>query len=514
MAKTTARHRCFECDATSARWAGRCPSCGAWNTLVEEAALHPLAAAVDELELCGTPVPLGEVDPTEAAAVPTGIEELDRVLSGGLVPGSVTLLGGEPGIGKSTLVLQALAARAAAGHRVLLISAEESAHQVRLRAERLGPVPPGLLILATTDLTAAIRAVVETEPDLVGIDSIQALTPDDAGSGERRGAGAHGSVARVRACAEQLTRVAKAQQVATVLVGHVTKDGALAGPRALEHMVDTVLSFEGDRHHALRLLTAVKHRFGPSGELGLFEMGECGLEPVDDPGRLLLADRREGAPGVVLLPALQGRRTLVVELQALVTPAGSGKPVRSGVGIEGSRLAIVLAVLAKEIELDLSNADVFVSVVGGVRVTEPAADVAIALAVVSAALKFAIPSGLAAAGEIGLAGEIRRVTHLPRRLEELARVDCEHAIVPASAPDGPAGLELLRSVSVREAIIALAKVAVSSRATAVPDDRLLLAPPSQRGSPLAGQVRFPREHPSEPGAQRRARSGGTGAASA
>jgi DNA repair protein RadA/Sms len=476
MVRISARHRCRECDTASARWAGRCPGCGAWNTLVEEVARSPIDISTDAPDPGGTPVPLGAVDATGAAAVPTGVAELDRVLAGGLVPGSVTLLGGEPGIGKSTLVLQALAARATAGDRVLLISAEESAHQVRLRAERLGPVPAGLLILATTDLATVLHAVVATRPDLVAVDSIQAITDDGAPSGERHLAGAHGSIARVRGCAEQLTRVAKAHDVAIVLVGHVTKDGALAGPRALEHMVDTVLSFEGDRHHALRLLTAVKHRFGPAGELGLFEMGESGLEHVADPGRLLLADRREDAPGVVLLPALQGRRTLVVELQALVTPAGSGRPVRSAVGIDGGRLAIVLAVLAKEIELDLSDADVFVSVVGGVRVLEPAADVAVALAVVSAALRLAIPTGVAGAGEVGLAGEVRRVAHLPRRLEELARVGCDRVIVPASAPEGPEGLELLRASSVREAITALAHSAGSIRAPAGPEAVTSLVP--------------------------------------
>ncbi|MGA8725541.1 MAG: DNA repair protein RadA [Acidimicrobiales bacterium] len=478
MARSSARHRCRECDTTSARWAGRCPGCGAWNTLFEEVPPRPLGIAADVLDPGTMPVPLGEVDATGAAAVPTGVGEFDRVLAGGLVPGSVTLLGGEPGIGKSTLVLQALAARATAGDRVLLISAEESAHQVRLRAQRLGPVPADLLILATTDLATVLHAVVEIQPDLVAVDSIQALTDDETPSGERHLAGAHGSVTRVRGCAEQLTRMAKAHHVATILVGHVTKDGALAGPRALEHMVDTVLSFEGDRHHALRLLTAVKHRFGPAGELGLFEMGESGLEHVADPGRLLLADRREDAPGVVLLPALQGRRTLVVELQALVTPSGSGRPVRSAVGIEAGRLAIVLAVLAKEIELDLSDADVFVSVVGGVRVLEPAADLAIALAVVSAALRLAIPTGVAGAGEIGLAGEVRRVTHLPRRLEELARVGCDRAIVPASAPKGPEGVELLRANSVREAITALAHSAGSMRAPARPERLTSLAPSS------------------------------------
>ena len=256
--------------------------------------------------------------------MPTGVDEFDRVLSGGLVPGSVTLLGGEPGIGKSTLLLQVLAARAAAGHRVLLVSAEESAHQVRLRAERLGPVPPGLLILSATDVGAVISAVVESDPDLVVIDSIQAVAMGPATPGERRATGVPGSVTQVRECADQLVGLAKSRQVATVLVGHVTKDGSLAGPRALEHMVDTVLSFEGDRHHALRLLLAVKHRFGPTGELGLFEMGDQGLNRVDDPGRLLLGDRLTGVPGGVVLPALQGRRTLMVELQALVHPHGPG----------------------------------------------------------------------------------------------------------------------------------------------------------------------------------------------
>src|ERR1700691_4259278 len=299
------------------------------------------------------PVPLSTVDVSGAVAVPTGVEEFDRVLGGGLVPGSVTLLGGEPGMGKSTLLLQVLSARPAAGHRVLLVSAEESAHQVRLRAERLGPVPPGLLILAATDIGAVVRAVVECAPDLVVIDSIQAVAVGPAVPGERRATGVPGSVTQVRECADQLIGLAKSRQVAMVLVGHVTKDGSLAGPRALEHMVDTVLSFEGDRHHALRLLLAVKHRFGPTGELGLFEMGDQGLNRVDYAGRLLLGDRLTGVPGGVVLPALQGRRTLVVELQALVTPMGLAQPKRAVVGLDGSRLAMTLAVLASHAGLDV-----------------------------------------------------------------------------------------------------------------------------------------------------------------
>ncbi len=452
MAKTAKRHRCIDCGSTTARWAGRCPTCGEWNTLVEEAQLGPLVRAVDSLDLSSMPMPLASVDVSEAAAIPTGVEEFDRVLSGGLVPGSVTLLGGEPGIGKSTLLLQVLAARAAAGHRVLLVSAEESAHQVRLRAERLGPIPPGLLILAVTDIGAVINAVVEAEPDLVVIDSIQAVAIGPATLGERRTTGAPGSVTQVRECADQLVSLAKTRQVATVLVGHVTKDGSLAGPRALEHMVDTVLSFEGDRHHALRLLLAVKHRFGPTGELGLFEMGDQGLNRVDDPGRLLLGDRLTGVPGGVVLPAMQGRRTLVVELQALVTAMGQAQPKRSVVGLDSGRLVMTLAVLGQHADLPVLSLDVFASVAGGIRVTEPAADLALALAVASAATGRALPAELAAVGEVGLSGEVRQVTALPRRLEECVRLGFTTVVVPASTTEGPAGVELVRVNTVAEAV--------------------------------------------------------------
>jgi DNA repair protein RadA/Sms len=455
MAKTAKRHRCIDCGSTTARWAGRCPSCGEWNTLVEEARLGPLVDAVDALDLSSMPVPLSSVDVSDAVAVPTGVGEFDRVLSGGLVPGSVTLLGGEPGIGKSTLLLQVLAARAAAGHRVLLVSAEESAHQVRLRAERLGPIPSGLLILSATDIGAVISAVVESAPELVVIDSVQAVSMGPSTLGERRPTGVPGSVTQVRECADQLIGLAKSRQVATVLVGHVTKDGSLAGPQALEHMVDTVLSFEGDRHHALRLLLAVKHRFGPTGELGLFEMGDQGLNRVDDPGRLLLGDRLTGVPGGVVLPALQGRRgrrTLVVELQALVTPMGQAQAKRSVVGLDGGRLVMTLAVLDRHAGLRVLTVDVFASVAGGIRVTEPAADLAVALAVASAATGRALPANVAAVGEVGLAGEVRQVTNLPRRLEESARLGFDRVVVPASSPDGPPGVELERVDTVAEAM--------------------------------------------------------------
>ncbi len=256
-------------------------------------------------------------------------------------------------------------------HRVLLVSAEESAHQVRLRAERLGPIPPGLLILPVTDVGAVIAGVTEAQPDLVVVDSIQAVSIGPTQPGERRTTGVPGSVTQVRECADQLVSLAKTRGVATVLVGHVTKDGSLAGPRALEHMVDTVLSFEGDRHHAIRLLQAVKHRFGPTGELGLFEMGDQGLKPVDDPGRLLLGDRLVGVPGGVVLPAIQGRRTLVVELQALVTHQGQAQPKRTVVGLDNGRLGMMLAVLNRYAGLAVMGMDVFASVAGGIKVTEP-----------------------------------------------------------------------------------------------------------------------------------------------
>jgi len=452
MARTAKRHRCIDCGHTTARWAGRCPTCGEWNTLMEESQLTPLVRAVDALDLSSMTMPLASVDVSEAAAVPTGIEEFDRVLSGGLVPGSVTLLGGEPGIGKSTLLLQVLAARAAAGHRVLLVSAEESAHQVRLRAERLGPIPPSLLILPVTDIGAVAQAVMETRPDLVVIDSIQAVAVGPATPGERRAAGVPGSVTQVRECADQLVALAKSHQVATVLVGHVTKDGSLAGPRALEHMVDTVLSFEGDRHHALRLLLAVKHRFGPTGELGLFEMGDQGLNRVDDPGRLLLGDRLTGVAGGVVLPAVQGRRTLMVELQALVTEMGQAQPKRSVVGLDAGRLVMTLAVLVRHVGLPVLTLDVFASVAGGIRVSEPAADLAVALAVASAATGTALPADLAAVGEVGLAGEVRQVTNLPRRLEESGRLGFSRVVVPSSSPEGPPGIELIRVDTVADAV--------------------------------------------------------------
>ena len=392
------------------------------------------------------PVPIAEVDLDRCGPRPTGLGELDRVLGGGLVPGSVTLLGGEPGIGKSTLLLQALAAMAAAGGTALLVTAEESARQVRLRAERLEALVPGLHLVAESDLSAILGHLGDLRPEVVVVDSIQTIFDPELGS-------VPGSVTQVRECAHRLVVAAKEQEVSVVLVGHVTKDGSLAGPRVLEHVVDTVLSFEGDRHHALRLLRAVKHRFGSSEELGLFEMGERGLTGVPDASGLLLTDRRCGVPGSVVVPTMDGHRPLLVEIQALVSPTNLPQPRRSAQGLDHGRLTLLLAVLARRVGLGaFSQSDVYASAVGGVRVAEPGADLALALALVSALADRPLPHDLVAVGEVGLGGELRQAAQMSRRLAEAARLGFRRAVVPASAPGAPAGLTLLRATTLAEAV--------------------------------------------------------------
>ncbi len=388
---------------------------------------------------------LSDVDPREAEPKKTGLPELDRVLGGGLVPGSVTLLAGEPGVGKSTLLLQALRSRANMGVPVLLVAAEESAQQVRLRAERLGPLPDGLLVLSGTDVTDVVDAVSSTGAGLVVVDSIQAVSLGDV-------AGPPGSLAQVRACSEVLVSLAQAHRAAVVLVGHVTKQGTLAGPRSLEHLVDTVLTVEGDRHHALRMVRAVKHRFGPTGELGLFEMGDGGLAEVSDPYRMLLGDRHADAAGSAVLPTVEGERAIVVELQALVSQASAGGPRRTVRGLEQGRIGLLLAVLEQRCGVRLGRSDVFCSVAGGMRVAEPAADLPMAMALVSASTGTPVPSDLFAFGEVGLAGEVRQVPHALRRLTEAYRLGFRRAVVPASTPACSPGLELVRVHEIADAV--------------------------------------------------------------
>jgi len=421
-------YACSECGAQSPKWAGRCTECGDWNTLVEEIVGGPGAANSAPLAPTNRQGPsrIGEVNTDFARPVSTGIDELDAVLGGGLVAGSVTLLGGEPGIGKSTLLLQLLAARS---DTTLYVSAEESATQVRLRAERLDAIRPDLWLHAETSLPHVIRAIDEIRPQLVVIDSIQTMVDPDLSS-------APGSVGQVRGCAHRLVNEAKERNIAIVLVGHVTKDGNLAGPRVLEHVVDTVLQFEGDRHHALRLLRAVKHRFGPTNELGLFEMVGLGLQAVPDPSTMFLADRRTGVAGSAVVPTMEGRRPIVVELQALTSPGLENVPKRrSAQGIDGGRLSMLMAVLAQRGRVKVGDQDVYASAAGGAKLTEPGLDLGVCLAVASAMYDRPLPADMAVFGEVGLGGEVRQVSHAPRRVTEAARLGFRRVIVPAKSPE-------------------------------------------------------------------------------
>jgi DNA repair protein RadA/Sms len=468
-------YACTECGAASPRWVGRCPACGAWNSLVEE--VLERAAPARASGPVTPPVPITEVAAQAGAHRPTGVEELDRVLGGGLVPGSVVLLAGEPGIGKSTLLLGVLAGLAARGDRsrtgdgraastsagavsvghadgpVLYVCAEESREQVRLRAERLGALHPGLLLAAETDLGAVRTLVEQVRPTVVVVDSVQTVADPEL-------AGAPGGVGQVREVAAQLVRLAKERSIATFLVGQVTKEGAVAGPKTMEHLVDVVLNFEGDQHHALRLVRCTKNRFGPAYEVGCFEMTEAGLEPLADPSRLFLSARSAGVPGVACTVSLEGRRPLVTELQALVVPTGVAVPRRTAQGLDAGRLAILVAVLDRRARISLAGHDVFAATAGGVRITEPAADLAACLALASAARDRQVPSDLVTFGEVGLGGEVRPVPQLPRRLAEAARLGFRRALVPATGLPARAGagvgIELDPVGSVAESLSVLA----------------------------------------------------------
>ena len=456
MARLRTVYVCGDCGASYPKWAGKCDACGAWNSLVEDVEGPPESATLAAgmaLVPPGKASPITSLAATGSTPIATGIGELDRVLDGGLVPGSVTLLGGEPGIGKSTLLLQLLHVWSG---RSLYVSAEESAHQVRLRAERLGALTDDLWLLSEASLINIVAALDSVAPGLLVVDSIQAIADPSLGS-------TPGSVVQVRGCAYRLVQEAKSRNIPVILVGHVTKEGGLAGPRVLEHVVDTVLSFEGDRHHALRILRAVKHRFGSTSELGLFEMGESGLAGVPDASKMFLADRRPGTPGSVVVPTLEGQRPLLVEVQALTNPTSSNVPARrSAQGLDPGRLAMLLAVLERRARVSLAQHEVYASVVGGVRLSEPGSDLGLALALVSAATNTPAPADLVVCGEIGLGGEVRSVAQTSRRIAEAARLGFSKAIVPATNADTikHKGITVLGASSLAEAL-ALAQLATS-----------------------------------------------------
>src|SRR4051812_44915784 len=427
MARPTTVHVCSACGHAEPRWMGQCPGCGEWNTLVEESRGRAAAPAKGRAAGALRPVPLSEVPVERVPRLHAGIGELDRVLGGGLVPGSLVLLGGAPGIGKSTLTGMALGNLAAAGRRTLYVSGEESPAQVRLRAERLGPAALQVPVVAETDLDAVLATIEAERPEVCVIDSVQTLHAGEL-------SGAPGSVGQVREVAGRLMRVAKRGGTAIVLVGHVTKEGALAGPRVLEHLVDCVLLFEGERERTYRTVRALKNRFGSTNEVGVFEMHEGGLVEVLDASARFVGQATR-APGSVVLASMEGSRPLLVEVQALVSPSEIVPPRRVCNGIDRNRLALVLAVLARHAGVGTGTADVFVNVVGGVRVDEPGADLAVALAVASAARGTATdPSPLACFGEVGLTGELRTVAHPDRRAQEAAKFGLRTVVSPAEAP--------------------------------------------------------------------------------
>lgn len=438
MAKDKTAYVCSNCGQESAKWIGRCPSCGQWNTFKEirisaDTGQKAAAAAAESVRKTfgngdNRPVALSEISAKDEPRIDMNDEELNRVLGGGLVPGSIVLLGGEPGIGKSTLTLQTILRMP--GRRILYVSGEESEHQLKMRAERIGYKPDdSCLILCDTSLESIFRHIRDTAPEIVVIDSIQTISTDTADSSP-------GSVTQVRECAAALLRFAKSSSVPVVLIGHINKEGTLAGPKILEHIVDTVIQFEGDQHYMYRILRSIKNRFGSTSELGIYEMRGDGLRPVDNPSELLLTQNHEGLSGVAITSAIEGVRPFLVETQALVSSAAYGTPQRSATGFDQRRLNMLLAVLEKRVGFKLMQKDVFVNIAGGLRVTDLAMDLSVIAAVLSSNVDTAIESGWCMAGEVGLSGEVRPVSRIEQRVAEAEKLGFSHIIVPSNNMQG------------------------------------------------------------------------------
>lgn len=457
MSKTKTRYVCQACGSTQPKWMGKCPDCGEWNTLVETVVQEPATGRAAMLASpAAAPLALPDIPADGYERLPVPIGELSRVLGGGIVPGSVVLISGDPGIGKSTILLQLCAAlaegaspRSAPVGPVLYVSGEESAAQIKLRAERLGILSPNILVLADTHLESIAAHIEKTQPRLVVVDSVQSIYSDAIQSGA-------GSVTQVRDCSAALLRLAKAQTFPLFLVGHVTKEGAIAGPRVLEHMVDTVLYLEGERFHSFRLLRSVKNRFGSTNEVGVFEMAERGLIEVKNPSEAFLAERLPNAAGSAIAVTMEGTRPILVEVQALTSTTAFAQPRRTANGVDFNRLLLITAVLSKRARARLADQDVFVNVVGGLEVEEPAADLAIAAAIASSVRNRPVAADLALVGEVGLSGELRSVGQLPRRLNEAAKLGFTRVLVPKGVArkleHPPAGLEVLGARTLREAL--------------------------------------------------------------
>ena len=428
MSKIKTIYTCSFCGFQAPKWLGKCPDCDQWNTFYEELARSKPAASFSAItgERDNHPQPINQITVNSEDRVSAGIGELDRVLGGGLVRGAVILIGGDPGIGKSTIALQALIHLARKEQKVLYVSGEESLRQTRMRAQRLGDLPENLFILAETSLENIIEEVKKLNPAILVIDSIQTMFTAELES-------APGSVSQIRETSGKLILLAKAADMAAFFIGHVTKEGAIAGPRVLEHMVDTVLYFEGDRGHSYRILRAVKNRFGSTNEIGVFEMGEAGLIEVLSPSELFLSERPEHASGSVVVPSIEGTRPILVEIQALVSPTSLALPRRTAIGVDSNRTSLLVAVLEKKLGLPLYNQDIFVNIAGGIRLNEPGVDLGIVIAIASSKLDQPVPPHTAVCGEVGLTGEVRAVSQIAVRLKEASRLGFSQCLVPKNS---------------------------------------------------------------------------------